>query len=309
MASVRTARLRRNPPRHPRPSGTILGVGTYPGSEEPRAETAAEHKDQLKLPAVALAPAVDPGGFGFADTSELPPLDETIGQERAVEALRFGLEMRSLGFKVYVCGPVGTGGTSLVRQTVRRLAKALPAPPDWCYVNNFQDPSRPMCLSFPSGAGQAFAQAMATLVESLRHDIPSLFESKAYLDARAKMAEFCRRNGFKTRLRTVHCCSMSTVKSSGRIHPTRCTAWRPAALPTWPRRSPPGRNTRRPRRTSDPDGRLHVRLDSLWRPAVRPDSSSSPFPERANVGRDRQTPSRSSHTDFVTNPGVAVGSQ
>ncbi len=145
--------------------------------------------DKLKLAAKVLAPAVDPTGLGFTDTSELPPLDDTIGQERAVDALQFGLEMKSHGFNVYVCGPAGTGKTSLVRQTVRRLAQALPAPPDRCYVNNFQDPSRPACLSLPSGAGQAFKQAMAILVESLRRDIPSLFESKAYLDARAKMAE------------------------------------------------------------------------------------------------------------------------
>ena len=112
--------------------------------------------DKLKLSASALTPAIDPESLGFSDTSELPPLQERIGQERAVEALEFGPQMASTGFNVYVCGPAATGKTSLVRQTVRRLAQALPAPPDWCYVNNFQDPSRPTCLSFPSGAGQAF---------------------------------------------------------------------------------------------------------------------------------------------------------
>ena len=136
-----------------------------------------------------LAPVVDSDRLGFADTSELSPLDATIGQERAVAALVFGLQMESAGFNIFVCGPAGTGKTSLVRQTVRRLAQALPAPPDWCYVNNFQDPTQPTCLSFPSGAGQAFKQAIAVLVESLRGDIPSLFESKAYLDAKAKIAE------------------------------------------------------------------------------------------------------------------------
>jgi lon-related putative ATP-dependent protease len=145
--------------------------------------------EKFKLSATALAPTVDPADLGFADTSELQPLDDTIGQQRAVEALQFGLEMKSLGFNVYVCGPAGTGKTSLVRQTVRHLAQALPAAPDWCYVNNFQDPSRPASLSFPSGSGQAFRQAMAMLVESLRHDLPSLFESKAYLDAKAKIVE------------------------------------------------------------------------------------------------------------------------
>lgn len=60
-------------------------------------KTAERAIDKLKLSATALALAVDPDRFGFTDTSELPPLDETIGQERAVEALEFGLEVKSLG--------------------------------------------------------------------------------------------------------------------------------------------------------------------------------------------------------------------
>ena len=142
-----------------------------------------------KLPAAMLSPAVDPDRLGFKDTSELPPLDETIGQERAVEALEFGLRIKGIGFNVYAAGPGGTGKTSLVRQTVKRLAEASPTPSDWCYVNNFQDPSRPACLSFPPGAGRGFKQAMVVLITSLRRDIPALFESKSYLDAKAKIAE------------------------------------------------------------------------------------------------------------------------
>jgi lon-related putative ATP-dependent protease len=152
-------------------------------------ELGARVADGLRLPASALAPQIDPGRLGFKDTRELPVLEKTIGQERAVEALELGLQMRSPGFNVYVCGPVGTGKTSLVRRAVRRLAQALPAPPDWCYVNNFQDPSRPACLSFPAGTGRGFKQAMQGLVDALRREIPSLFETKSYLDAKAKLGE------------------------------------------------------------------------------------------------------------------------
>lgn len=107
--------------------------------------------DKFKIPVSMLAPIVDPDQLGFDDTSELDPLSEIIGQERAVEALEFGLEMKSGGFNLYVSGPVGTGKGTLIRQMVTRLAKAGPAPADWCYVNNFQDASRPVCLSFPAG--------------------------------------------------------------------------------------------------------------------------------------------------------------
>ena len=50
--------------------------------------------DNYKVPASMLSPAVDPERLGFDDTSELEPLTETIGQQRAVEALEFGLRAR-----------------------------------------------------------------------------------------------------------------------------------------------------------------------------------------------------------------------
>lgn len=61
--------------------------------------------DKHKLPASLLAPHVDPGRLGFEDTSEIEPLEDTIGQERAVEALEFGLQMTSSGFNIFVSRP------------------------------------------------------------------------------------------------------------------------------------------------------------------------------------------------------------
>jgi len=145
--------------------------------------------DKFKIPVSMLAPIIDPDQLGLADTSELEPLAEIIGQERAVEALEFGLNMKSAGFNLYVSGPAGTGKGTLVRQMVTQLAKATPAPSDWCYVNNFQDPSRPTCLSLPAGQGSTFKREMTAFIEGLQRDIPLAFESKKYLDAKAKLHE------------------------------------------------------------------------------------------------------------------------
>ena len=145
--------------------------------------------DKFKIPISMLSPVIDPGQLGLEDTSELEPLVEIIGQERAVEALEFGLSMKSAGFNLYVSGPVGTGKGTLVRQMVKHMAQAAPAPSDWCYVNNFQDPSRPTCLSLPAGQGTSFKREMAGFIEGLRRDIPLAFESKKYLDAKAKLQE------------------------------------------------------------------------------------------------------------------------
>ncbi|MCP9439709.1 MAG: AAA family ATPase [Nitrospira sp.] len=145
--------------------------------------------DKYKLPVSMLAPSIEAALFGLEHTGELEPLTDIIGQERAVEALEFGLSMKSAGFNVYVSGPVGTGKGTLVRQMVKRLAQAAPPPSDWCYVNNFQDPSRPICLALPAGQGASFKRAMADFIEGLRREIPSAFESKKYLDAKAKLQE------------------------------------------------------------------------------------------------------------------------
>src|SRR5215472_18042286 len=74
----------------------------------------------------------DPALLPFETTEEVQPLDGTIGQDRAVRALSFGLEMRSTGFNLFVAGPRGSGRSSTVDAYVRRLAESQPTPGDWC---------------------------------------------------------------------------------------------------------------------------------------------------------------------------------
>jgi lon-related putative ATP-dependent protease len=145
--------------------------------------------EKWKLPVSALTPAVHADQLGFADTSQLEPIEEPIGQQRAIDALRFGLSMQSHGFNIYASGPIGTGKWGVIKQMITRVAQSAPTPPDWCYVNNFLDPSRPCCLSFPAGQGRSFKVAMAALIQSLRREIPLAFESSKYLEARAKLME------------------------------------------------------------------------------------------------------------------------
>ncbi|MBI4525686.1 MAG: AAA family ATPase [Deltaproteobacteria bacterium] len=145
--------------------------------------------DNFKLPAAVLSPMIEAAQLGYSVTSDLTPLEEAIGQERAVKALEFGLHVKSAGFNIYVCGPIGMGKWSMVKEMAKRAAHGAPTPPDWCYVNNFQDPSRPYCLAFPAGQGRSFREAMAALIQNLRRDIQRVFESTKYLEAKAKIEE------------------------------------------------------------------------------------------------------------------------
>ena len=58
----------------------------------------------------------DPAQFEFASTGELPSLEETIGQDRAVTAIDFGLGIKDSGFNIFILGEPGTGRSSTIRR-------------------------------------------------------------------------------------------------------------------------------------------------------------------------------------------------
>jgi lon-related putative ATP-dependent protease len=122
----------------------------------------------------------DPADLPFALCSELEEAPGLIGQERAVEALHFGLRMRGKGYNVYALGASGTGRHSMVEELLRRKAEGEPTPPDWCYVNNFADPQRPKQLQLPPSRGIGLAAAMKRLVVELRAALPAAFERDEY---------------------------------------------------------------------------------------------------------------------------------
>ena len=108
-----------------------------------------------------LARRTDPAAFPFSTTADLPPLDEIVGQDRAVEAVAFGVEIRQPGFNLYAMGPEGIGKYTLVRQVLLARAATEAVPPDWCYVHNFADPRRPQALSLAAGHGRPFRDRIA----------------------------------------------------------------------------------------------------------------------------------------------------
>ncbi len=131
----------------------------------------------------------DPSELSFGTTDEIAPLKETIGQKRALSALRFGLGIDSHGFNIYILGESGTGKMTTIKTILEEKAAREPAPDDWCYVYNFKNPDMPRALSMPSGTGITFQKDMSELIAALRQEIPKTFESKEYEKQRAKILE------------------------------------------------------------------------------------------------------------------------
>ncbi|MDP1655665.1 MAG: ATP-binding protein [Hylemonella sp.] len=125
------------------------------------------------VPASDLRLAIDAQALGFADTSELlhHPLP-WIGQERAEQAARFGLQMDQPDYNLFVLGEVGSGRTTLLCEMMRAVAAERPVPPDLCYLHNFDVPEHPRALRMPAGQGRQLRQLMVQLIKTLQSEIP-----------------------------------------------------------------------------------------------------------------------------------------
>ena len=137
-------------------------------------------ENERPLPPALLYRRCDPAELPFALCSDLEEAPGLIGQERAVEAINFALRIRGKGYNVYALGASGTGRHGMVEYLLRRKAEGEPTPPDWCYVNNFDDPQQPRRLQLPAGRGAGLATAMKRLVEELRAALPAAFERDEY---------------------------------------------------------------------------------------------------------------------------------
>ncbi len=130
-----------------------------------------------------------PKDIPVKSSDEVPPCDEIIGQERALKAIQTGLDIKSLGYNIFITGMVGTGRTTTIKQLLEKLDKGGKTPDDLLYVNNFKYPDEPVLVTLPPGRGKMFRSAMDGLIEMLRTNIPNLLKSPYYTERRDAIVE------------------------------------------------------------------------------------------------------------------------
>ncbi|MEE8158758.1 MAG: ATP-binding protein [Dehalococcoidia bacterium] len=122
----------------------------------------------------------------FQCTDELAPLDHFIGQQRALEAIRFGLEVDKPGYNLFVTGLTGTGKASAIKAHLQTIVEEMQAQErqkpisDWCYVHDFDNEDRPRVLRLPQGIGRGFRDRLSDKVRVLQEEIPKVFKSEEY---------------------------------------------------------------------------------------------------------------------------------
>jgi len=145
--------------------------------------------DPKPLDATQLCASCDPSAFDFKTTAEVTPLEGWLGQERALDAIKMAAEIRHHDFNLFVLGNAGSGRRAAARELINQVAAKRTAARDWVYVNNFNDPQKPIAISFDHGQGAAFRTAMQVLIDDLASDIPALFESDDYQTRRQAIEE------------------------------------------------------------------------------------------------------------------------
>ncbi|WP_323845191.1 ATP-binding protein [Microbulbifer magnicolonia] len=112
-----------------------------------------------------------------------------FGQERALEALEFALDMSGNGYNLYVAGSVGLGKHALVMKRIGAWAQKQDAAADLCYIHNFDAEHKPHALVLPPGTARELKRDTEDLLEHLLTAIPDIFKSDEYRARRDELKQ------------------------------------------------------------------------------------------------------------------------
>ena len=133
-----------------------------------------------KLTPDQLYKKCDTTQFDFNSTADLQERLSALGQDRAISAVELGINIKSKGYNLFCFGPEGTGKMSLVKRILEKESKERPTPCDWAYVYNFDEPHKPISISFAAGEASEFAKDVDVLIENLSSSIPAIMDSDEY---------------------------------------------------------------------------------------------------------------------------------
>jgi predicted ATP-dependent protease len=141
----------------------------------------------MKLAPEELTRTISTNDLDFASTRELSEFRHILGQPRASESLEFGLGIPHPGYNLYVAGESGMGRTRYLRDYLKPLAARGRSPRDWLYVNNFENPREPRCLSMPHQQGMKLVRDVDIFIEALLATYPTVFENPAYVQQKTAL--------------------------------------------------------------------------------------------------------------------------
>ena len=146
-------------------------------------------KKYRELPAGKLRWRCPESQFDFKTTATVKACKGIIGQDRALMAIKMGLELEHRGYNIFITGLVGTGRATTIKHLLEQLEKKGPIPPDICYMHNFKNPNMPACIELVAGQGLKLRSEKDHLNHDLKEKIPGVFQSDYYKKLRKRRIE------------------------------------------------------------------------------------------------------------------------
>ena len=131
----------------------------------------------------------DPDIFEFDSTSDLEPMEGIIGQERALKAIRLGVDLRAPGYNIFIAGLSGSGKATTVKKMLEKISSNCPPLCDYAFVNNFKNPDSPILLTFAIGKAKQFKQDLASAIGILKNRIPQTLDSDMFTERRKQLVQ------------------------------------------------------------------------------------------------------------------------
>lgn len=133
-----------------------------------------------------------------------------VGQDKALEAIRFGLEMRPAHYNLFISGPEGSGRATAARLLAEEVARTMETPGDLVAASDFGDRAQaPVILELPPGRGADFVGGVRTFVALMKEKLPielgsghTARQKKKILD-KAERSSAARRAAFDAKLGAV----------------------------------------------------------------------------------------------------------
>src|ERR1700681_3632983 len=142
-----------------------------------------------ELPPEKLRWRCDPARIPYETTAQAEPIEGPVGQDRALRALRMGIELAAPGYNIFVWALSGTSRGGMIQRLIEQLQPRTEPGPDRCYVNNFKNPDRPRLLTLPRGQANNFKKDMQSGIDFLRRRIPQVFEGEPFQRQKGRIVD------------------------------------------------------------------------------------------------------------------------
>ncbi len=129
----------------------------------------------------------NPNTLDFETTSDVKPIEGIVGQERALKALKIGVDLKSPGYNIFITGLSGTGKFTTIKKMLESIAESKSKLYDYAYVNNFQDEDRPTLLKFAAGQAIKFKKILANTIKFLQEKIPVALTTEPFVSKRKQL--------------------------------------------------------------------------------------------------------------------------